>query len=58
MVFDRWDEKVFETNDGNKGWNGTYRGVPVDPAVFVYHLTAYCLDGQRFFTKGNVTLVR
>ncbi|HRH71314.1 MAG TPA: gliding motility-associated C-terminal domain-containing protein [Flavobacteriales bacterium] len=58
LVFDRWGEKVFATTDQAKGWDGTYEGRPVDPAVFVYHLTVLCIDGQRFFTKGNVSVVR
>jgi gliding motility-associated-like protein len=58
MVFDRWGEKVFETNDQGRGWDGKFQGKAGDPAVFVYHLTVYCLDGQRFFTKGNVTVIR
>ncbi|MBX2973881.1 MAG: gliding motility-associated C-terminal domain-containing protein, partial [Flavobacteriales bacterium] len=58
MVFDRWGEKVFESDRLDRGWDGTYESKPVDPAVFVYHLTAYCVDGQRYFTKGNVTVVR
>jgi gliding motility-associated-like protein len=57
-VFDRWGEKVFETNDPAIGWDGQYKGMLVDPAVFVYHLRAWCIDGQEFFTKGNVTVVR
>ena len=58
QVFDRWGEKVFETVDQRQGWDGRYKDRPVDPAVFVYHLTAWCGDGQRFFKKGNVTVVR
>jgi gliding motility-associated-like protein len=58
MVFDRWGEKVFASNDPNKGWDGTFEGRPVDPAVFVYHLRAWCVDGQQYFTKGNVTVIR
>jgi len=58
LVFDRWGEKVFSTKDQAKGWDGTYEGRPVDPAVFVYHLTVQCIDRQRYFTKGNVTVVR
>ncbi|MCB0765028.1 MAG: gliding motility-associated C-terminal domain-containing protein [Flavobacteriales bacterium] len=58
QVFDRWGEKVFESTDPAVGWDGTFEGRPVDPAVFVYHLTAWCIDGQRFFKKGNVTVVR
>src|SRR5690606_20633300 len=57
-IFDRWGEKVFETRDQAIGWDGTFKGMEADPAVFVYHLTARCLDGQRYFTKGNVTLTR
>lgn len=58
MVFDRWGEKVFSTEDQALGWDGTFEGKPVDPAVFVYHLTAYCIDGQRYFKKGNVSVIR
>ena len=57
-LFDRWGELIFQTTDLTRGWDGTYKGKPVDPAVFVYHLTAYCIDGQRYFTKGNVTVLR
>lgn len=58
MVFDRWGEKVFETRDQSIGWDGVFRGEAVGPAVFVYHLTAVCADEQRYFTKGNVTVIR
>ncbi|MBZ0206681.1 MAG: gliding motility-associated C-terminal domain-containing protein [Flavobacteriales bacterium] len=57
-VFDRWGEVVFATTDQSKGWDGSYKGKPVDPAVFVYWLTAHCVDGQEYFTKGNVTVIR
>lgn len=58
MVFDRWGGKVFETRDIQVGWDGTIDGRPADPGVFVYHLTVRCADGQDYFTKGNVTLIR
>jgi gliding motility-associated-like protein len=57
-VFDRWGEKVFESVDPASGWDGTYNGRAVDPAVFVYHLRVWCVDGQQYFTKGNVTVAR
>jgi gliding motility-associated-like protein len=57
-VFDRWGELVFESTDPRSGWNGRYKDRLADPAVFVYHLKAWCIDGQEYFTKGNVTLVR
>ena len=57
-VFDRWGELVFETTDQDEGWDATYKGKPVDPAVFVYWLEVVCADGQQFFNKGNVTVIR
>jgi gliding motility-associated-like protein len=57
-IYNRWGELVFDTNDQSIGWDGTYRGKPVDPAVFVYHLDLDCVDGQNYLKKGNVTVIR
>jgi len=57
-VFNRWGEKVFETSEQNRGWDGTYKGELANPAVFVYQLEVVCGDGQEYFAKGNVTLIR
>jgi len=57
-VYDRWGELMFETTDITKGWNGTYNGKLLDPAVFVYYIKAICRDKETFIKKGNVTLIR
>jgi gliding motility-associated-like protein len=57
-IFNRWGELVFETTDQARGWDGTYKGKMSEPAVFVYHLQVRCGDGQDYFTKGNITLIR
>jgi gliding motility-associated-like protein len=57
-VYNRWGEKVFETNDKSIGWDGTYRGMEADPGVFAYYLKVRCIEGQELFLKGNVTLIR
>ncbi len=36
IIFDRWGEKIFETNSPQKHWNGTYKGVPCKDDVYVY----------------------
>ncbi|KAA3651454.1 MAG: hypothetical protein DWP98_02910 [Bacteroidetes bacterium] len=58
QIFNRWGEKVFESNDVNQGWDGSYKGELANPGVFVYHLKSTCLNGQEFFKKGNITLIR
>jgi len=54
VVYDRWGNKVFESEDIMQGWDGTFRGVKMNSAVFVY----YILSGDEVISKGNVTLLR
>jgi gliding motility-associated-like protein len=62
-LFDRWGELIYEdqnfsVNDITRGWDGTFRGQPCDPAVFVWVLEAEYLDGRIELLNGNVTLIR
>jgi gliding motility-associated-like protein len=57
-VYDRWGQRVFETRDMNTGWDGTYKGTKMDPAVFGWYVEGVCDGGEKFFRKGNVTLLR
>ncbi len=58
IVYDRWGEKVFETNDLVTGWDGTFRGKAMNKAVFVYYLQATFIDGNEVKQKGDITLIR
>lgn len=58
QLFNRWGELVFETQDQNVGWDGTFKGKAVNPGVFAYQLRAICFDGQEFYKKGNITLIK
>lgn len=57
-VYDRWGEKVFETTDITKGWDGIFNGKPANPDVFGYYVKFKCNNGKESFKKGNVTLIR
>jgi gliding motility-associated-like protein len=57
-IYDRWGENVFETTNQSVGWDGTYKGVLGEPAVYVYYLRVDCDGGESYFKKGNVTLIR
>ncbi|MBK6994596.1 MAG: gliding motility-associated C-terminal domain-containing protein [Lewinellaceae bacterium] len=62
-IFDRWGELIYEdhnfsVNDTTRGWDGSFRGQPCDPAVFVWLLEAEYKDGHIDLLKGNVTLLR
>jgi gliding motility-associated-like protein len=58
QVFNRWGELVFESNDLSIGWNGNYKGVAAQEGVYVFQLEAKCYNGQEYFLKGDVTLIR
>lgn len=59
QLFNRWGEKVFETNDLNSGWDGVYKGEIQPPGVYVYNLNIVYLDNYtRNGLKGSVTLLR
>lgn len=58
IIFNRWGQKVFETNDINEGWDGTFKGQPQELGVYVFYVQARKFLGGEFFIKGNVTLIR
>jgi hypothetical protein len=45
-------------NDPAVGWNGSFRGRPLDPGVFVFVAEVQFSDGTVRRLKGDVTLVR
>jgi gliding motility-associated-like protein len=57
-IFDRWGERVFESDDFKKGWNGMHRGTMMNSQVFTYYLHYELLSGELGRMKGNVTLIR
>ncbi|MCW3085242.1 MAG: Spore coat protein CotH [Bacteroidetes bacterium] len=58
QIYNRWGQAIFETKDVTKGWDGTYNGEKLNPAVFAYHLTGKGPMGETVDRKGNITLVR
>jgi gliding motility-associated-like protein len=59
QVYDRWGQKIYETDVIGDGWDGTYRNMKQDLGVYVWQ-AQYKLDGidKTFTESGNVTLVR
>ncbi|MBA3665581.1 MAG: gliding motility-associated C-terminal domain-containing protein [Bacteroidetes bacterium] len=58
QVFNRWGEKVFESEEKSHCWDGTFGGILQADAVFMYQFTATLINGEKVVKKGNVTLVR
>src|SRR5690554_6607131 len=57
-IYNRWGERVFATDDINRGWDGTYKGKEVEAGSYAYYLTVICENQKQYFSKGNITLTR
>lgn len=57
QVFNRWGEKVFETDDIRIGWDGMYKGEPAPLGVYVYNVEVTKLDGIRLKRNGTFELL-
>lgn len=57
-IYDRWGELVFQSNSMDAKWDGTYKGSPLNSAVFVYTLQVTYMDGREQQQHGNITLVK
>ncbi len=62
-VYSRWGEQVFEKNSFNAndaafGWDGTFKGRPLNVDVYVYVVEIICDNNAVLLYKGNVALVR
>jgi gliding motility-associated-like protein len=58
VVFNRWGEKVFETNEHHFQWDGNYRGEQAPQGAYVYTMKYVLLNGTRNEHKGSITILR
>lgn len=63
QIFSRWGEQIFvrenfPPNDPALGWDGRFKGVEMNPGVFVYYALVELVNGQEVVYKGDVTLMR
>lgn len=57
-VYNRWGQKVFETRDATKGWDGTLQKQLQQPQeTFVWHCT-FTRNNSTSTMKGTVVLIR
>jgi gliding motility-associated-like protein len=57
-IYNRWGQKVFETNDVSTGWDGTMKGKLLPMDVYAYTLDVVMTDGTKSRKTGDITLIR
>jgi gliding motility-associated-like protein len=62
-VYSRWGELIFErldfpANDPSLGWDGRYRGAPLQEGLFVWSAELEYVDGVVEVAKGEVSIIK
>ncbi|HOP13925.1 MAG TPA: gliding motility-associated C-terminal domain-containing protein, partial [Lentimicrobium sp.] len=58
MIYNRWGQQVFSTNDPTKGWDGLVNGNEASAGLYAWVLTFNDLNGNKTTEKGAVMLLR
>ncbi len=58
QVFNRWGQKIFESRDQSKGWDGTVAGKLSDGGHYAYVIQYRVDNGAPITLKGMVLLLR
>ena len=58
LIYNRWGELIYESNDVNKGWDGYLKdGHVAMQGVYVYKVTGKYTNGEVFLKVGDVTFL-
>ena len=58
IIWNRWGQKVFETDNRLQGWDGKVKGVVQPMDVYAFTLDVEFFDGTKTTRKGDITLIR
>jgi gliding motility-associated-like protein len=58
-IYNRFGERVFLTNDTQRGWDGKYKGLSADAGTYFYKVLFIGGTRQRnYYFKGDISLIR
>ena len=57
IIYNRWGDQVFSSNNTNTRWDGTFQGKKVSSGTYVYKVIATDPTGTRQTQEGNVNVI-
>lgn len=57
-VYNNWGQLIFQTNNGNEGWDGTYKGEKAQLGAYTWTFNVEMGNGQIVKKSGDVILMR
>jgi gliding motility-associated-like protein len=58
MIFDRWGNKVFESNDMDRGWDGQMNNKEAAQGTYVWRIDCRDVQKKQHQYIGHVTVLR
>lgn len=58
IIYNRWGQEVFASDDIFESWDGTIEGDDLEPDVYGYWLRVVCPTGQELVQQGNISIIR
>jgi gliding motility-associated-like protein len=57
-IYNRWGEMIWQTENFENSWDGTYKGLPVEGGVYVYQIELVSVNFDPVNIYGKVVLFR
>jgi gliding motility-associated-like protein len=57
-IYNRWGELIFQTNDPDRGWDGTINGKMAPPGTYIHQTELTDEMGITFIKSGEIILIR
>jgi gliding motility-associated-like protein len=57
-IFDRNGERVFQSDNISKYWNGEYKNESLSNSIYIYNLIVSYSDGKTERYKGSIILIK
>jgi len=57
IIYSKWGDVIFDTDDINTHWDGTMHNKPVQEGVYVYYISIEDGKGRPYEIRGKVTLL-
>jgi adhesin/invasin len=57
-IYNRWGNLIYTTQDPNRGWDGTFKGVAQPVETYLWIAEGIDVNGKKIVAKGMTSLVR
>jgi len=57
-IYDGWGELIYESDEIEGGWDGSYKGQKVQMGVYIYIVDAIGVNENVYKIQGNVTVIK